>query len=58
MPKCKVCDRSINTKKDTHYKFGKDYICYIEATEDCITTYVGWKRVERENEFASDWILI
>jgi hypothetical protein len=40
-PKCKVCDREIDTRKYSHYKFGHDFVCYVEATEDCVVQYTG-----------------
>jgi hypothetical protein len=44
---CKVCNREINTQKQSHYKFGKDIVCYVEGTEDCVITYVGWHLIEK-----------
>lgn len=38
---CKVCDREIDTRKFSHYKFGRDIVCYVEATEDCVIQYAG-----------------
>ncbi|MFB5759046.1 hypothetical protein [Paenibacillus medicaginis] len=37
--KCVACGREIDTQKFSHYKFGRDIVCYVEASEDCVVHY-------------------
>lgn len=46
---CIVCKRQIDTRKDSHYKFGRDRVCKAEGTDDCVIEYVGRHLVERED---------
>jgi hypothetical protein len=46
---CKVCECKIDTQKHSHYKFGKDIICYVEGSEDCVVQYAGLHFQERGN---------
>lgn len=45
--KCKMCSREIDPKEHSHYKFGRDYICYVEASEDCVVDYASRHFQER-----------
>lgn len=44
---CKVCERQIDTSKHSHYKFGRDIVCYVEGYEDCVVQYAGLNFQER-----------
>lgn len=38
---CKICKREIDTQNESHYKFGRNILCYVESSEDCLLTYAG-----------------
>ncbi|QWU14381.1 hypothetical protein SAMN04487895_101688 [Paenibacillus sophorae] len=47
--KCAYCGKEIDTKKESHYKFGKDIVCYNEEEATCITPYAWEHLVDLDN---------
>lgn len=49
MPKCKVCEKKIDTKNESYYKFGKDHVCQGDDSEStCVITYCYSKLTDPE----------